>query len=176
MPICKLFFSVREWSSNMWKILQEAVPAIWEANGRMGKIPNTTLFASGNLTIEEVEKRLSGPIRSKLTVIFTGEKSMNHERLSEICEEIVDAAKQLYKYLPSVIGLGCKTMLQKVSTDVVRSYAGELRVPDDQRESQVLFEYDSLFKVLLETGINFNLELPALFSKSFIDHGCVTGN
>ena len=67
-------------------------------------------------------------------------------------------------------------MLQKVSTDVVRSYAGELRVPDDQRESQVLFEYDSLFKVLLETGINFSLELPALFSKSFIDHGCVTGN
>ena len=39
------------------------MPAIWEANGRMGRLPNTTMFVSGNLTVGEVEKRLTAAIR-----------------------------------------------------------------------------------------------------------------
>ena len=39
------------------------MPAIWEANGRMGRLPNTTMFVSGNLTVGEVEKKLTAAIR-----------------------------------------------------------------------------------------------------------------
>ena len=90
----------------MWKMLEEAIPAIWERNGRMGKIPSTTMHASGNVTLEEVEKRLSAPMRSKLTVMFTGEKKLMHDHLSNLCDQMIVASKQLHKYLPSVIGLG----------------------------------------------------------------------
>ena len=66
-------------------------------------------------------------------------------------------------------------MLKVVPTEIVRGYTGELRVKDDQRESQVLYEYDSLFKTLLDIGDKWGMELPPLFSKFYIDHGCVTG-
>ena len=72
----------------------------------MGKIPSTTMFISGNLTVSEVEKKLTNPVRSKVTIIYTGEKSMQHDRLNELCTEIIDAAKHLHRFLPSVIGLG----------------------------------------------------------------------
>lgn len=66
-------------------------------------------------------------------------------------------------------------MLTRVPTEVVRRYSGELRKEGDHREAQVLFEYDSIFKLLLETATEENLELPSLFKKPFIDHGSVTG-
>ena len=66
-------------------------------------------------------------------------------------------------------------MLSKVPSDIIRSYAGELRIKDDERESQVLFEYDMLFEALMKAGVQHNLELPPLFLKPFIDHRCVTG-
>ena len=90
----------------MWKILIEAVPAIWEANGRMGKIPNTTMFASGNITAAELDKKIKGPIRSKMAVLFTGETSMENEHVNEYCNELIEASKALFQVLPSVIGLG----------------------------------------------------------------------
>ena len=58
-----IFVLVREWSDSMWKILKEAVPAIWESNGRMGKLPSTTMFVSGNLTLSDIEKKIPAPMR-----------------------------------------------------------------------------------------------------------------
>lgn len=90
----------------MWKMMIEGIPAIWEANGRMGKIPSTTMFASGNLTKDEVVKKIPEAIRSKMVLLYTGEKSLEHEQLNELCDELIEAAKSLYTVLPSVIGLG----------------------------------------------------------------------
>ena len=104
-----LILLVREWTDSMWKILIEAVPAIWEANGRMGKIPSTTMFASGNITAAELDKRVKGPIRSKMAVLFTGENSMENEHVTEYCNELIQASKALFQVLPSVIGLGMLT-------------------------------------------------------------------
>ena len=104
---------MREWTDDLWKILIAAVPAIWEANGRSvsglrggSKIPSTTMFISANLTVAEVEKKLSSALRSKIALIYTGDKSLQHENKSELCSELIDAAKELYKYLPSIAGLG----------------------------------------------------------------------
>ena len=91
-------------------MLVSGVPGIWEANGKSvknaNKIPKTTMFLSANLTAADVEKKLSPAIRSKVTLIHTGEKSLHHEEVTELCSGLLDAAKLLYKYLPSVLGLG----------------------------------------------------------------------
>ena len=41
-----------------------------------------------------------------MAILFTGEKSLRHEKLRELCTESINAAKELYSYLPSVLGLG----------------------------------------------------------------------
>ena len=65
-------------------------------------------------------------------------------------------------------------MMEKVSTQETRSYAGELRIEGDERESQVLKEYDGVYRALLRKGQEFRLELPPLFKNNFIDHGSLT--
>ena len=65
-------------------------------------------------------------------------------------------------------------MMTKVSSAEIRSYNGELRQPNDDREAQVLKEYDEVFGLLLAKGNEHKLELPPLFQKEFIDHGALT--
>ena len=84
------------------------------------KIPKTTLFVSANLTRTEVERKLSSAVRSKIVLIHTGERSLQHENVSELCSEIIEAAKELHNYLPSLVGLGmylttpfCKACLRE---------------------------------------------------------------
>ena len=98
-------------------MLVYGVPAVWEANGRSGKvnkIPKTTMFLSANLTVAQVEKKLTSAVRSKLALINTGEKSLSHENITELCSDLLETAKELFKLLPSVIGLG-KHMIISVS-------------------------------------------------------------
>ena len=40
----------------------------------------------------------------------------------------------------------------------------------------MLKDYDALYKMLLDKGLEHVLELPPLFQKEFIDHGSVTAN
>ena len=86
--------------------MKVAAPAVWEANGRCGKIPKTTMFLSANLTTAEVEKRLTPAVRSKLTLIHSGEASLSSEHITELCTGALQASKALYPFLPSVVGLG----------------------------------------------------------------------
>ena len=79
---------------------------MWEANGRSGKIPKTTMFLSANLTTAEVEKRLTPAVRSKLTLIHSGESSLSSEHITELCTGALQASRDLYPFLPSVVGLG----------------------------------------------------------------------
>ena len=97
---------VKEWSNELWKMLEHGVPAVWEANGRCGKVPKTTMFFSANLTTEQVEKRLSPAVRSKIALLHTGEKGLCHENLSELCNEVIESAAEVHRYLPSLVGLG----------------------------------------------------------------------
>ena len=101
---------MRKWSDDLWKVLVEAIKAVWEGNGkivsRVNRVPATALFVSANLTQKQVEQKLPGPVRSKLCLLYTGDQSLKHENLSELCSEIIHAARQLYKYLPSLLGLG----------------------------------------------------------------------
>ena len=95
----------------MWKMLVHGVPAIWEANGRSvtgskNKVPNTTMFLSANLTAADVEKKLTSAVRSKIALLNTGEQSLQHEEVTELCSDLIAASKGLHKYLPSVVGLG----------------------------------------------------------------------
>ena len=66
-------------------------------------------------------------------------------------------------------------MMTRVSTAQTASYNGELRNDNDERQSQVLYEYDEVHSHLASKGREHNLELPPLFQKDFVDHGCVTG-
>ena len=66
-------------------------------------------------------------------------------------------------------------MLNKVSTAQTSSYNGELRKKDDDREAQVLFDYDEVCGHLMSKAKEHDLDLPPLLQKSYMDHGCVTG-
>ena len=90
----------------LWKILVHGIPAVWEANGRSGKIPKTTLFLSANLTTTEVEKKLTKAVRSKLALLHTGEKSLQHDNITGLCKEVIETAREVHRYLPSLVGLG----------------------------------------------------------------------
>ena len=65
-------------------------------------------------------------------------------------------------------------MLERASGPEIRSYAGELRIEGDFREAQVLKEYDAVYKLLHDNGVECELQLPPLFKKEFIDRGAVT--
>ena len=41
-----------------------------------------------------------------MTLLYTGEESLEHDRLTELLEETILAAKELFNYLPALIGLG----------------------------------------------------------------------
>ena len=66
-------------------------------------------------------------------------------------------------------------MLNKIETPQVAAYNGELRNDNDDREAQILHEYDGVYGHLSSKGSEHNLDLPPLFQKSFTDHSCVTG-
>ena len=102
---------VREWTPELWKMINTGAPAVFEANGRSGKIPKTTMFYSANLTTAEVEKKLTSAVRSKIALIHTGERSLSHEKITELCADLLTAAKELHTFLPSVVGLGRFTLL-----------------------------------------------------------------
>ena len=97
---------VREWTEELWKMLKIGAPAVWEANGRSGKIPKTTMFLAANLTTDAVEKRLTAAVRSKIALFHTGEKSLYHLHITQLCSDLLKASRELYTYLPSVVGLG----------------------------------------------------------------------
>ena len=101
---------MKEWSDDLWKILPEVIRAVWEANGKtvnkVLRVPATTMFVSANLTVAEVEKKITGPVRSKLCLLYTGSKAIQNERLSEKCTALLDASLELNNFLPSVVGLG----------------------------------------------------------------------
>ena len=62
-----------------------------------------------------------------------------------------------------------------IPSSVISDYDGELKNSGDEREAQILYEFDSGFKLLRDCAIQNGLSLPPLFDKSYIDHGCVTG-
>ena len=65
-------------------------------------------------------------------------------------------------------------MMKKIHTSETKLYDGELRKQGDDREAQLLKDYDAVFKTLLDKGLEHGLELPPLFEKDFIDHGALT--
>ena len=66
-------------------------------------------------------------------------------------------------------------MLTPVPSSALSSYDGELKNSGDEREAQILYEFDCGFQLLLNCGVENGLQLPPLFDKSYIDHGSVTG-
>ena len=66
-----IYLSVREWSDDLWKILEEAAKACWEANGKtvnkVHRVPATAMFVSANLTVDDVEKRIKKASKPKLS-------------------------------------------------------------------------------------------------------------
>jgi hypothetical protein len=65
-------------------------------------------------------------------------------------------------------------MLTKATSQDIASYAGELRKVGDEREAQVLKDYDAAYKMLKDKGVECGLQLPPLFEKEFVDHGALT--
>lgn len=82
-------------------------------------------------------------------------------------------------------------MLTMVPGPIIQSYSGELKKKGDKREAQVrkilnvlttvllfcfpvLYEYDSVYKILYDKGLESGLDLPPLMLQAFVDHGAVT--
>ena len=67
-------------------------------------------------------------------------------------------------------------MMTKISTTETETYNGELRKVGDDREAQILYEYDNVYSRLDAKAKEHNLDLPPLFKKNFTDHRALTGH
>ena len=65
-------------------------------------------------------------------------------------------------------------MLQKATNTEVGAYNGELRISDDDREGQILYDYDRCYNLLKQKAADCELPLPPLFEQDLIDHGALT--
>ena len=137
---------------------------IWERlgrkNGGVYQGINSVVMVEANLSPAGV--KLTGGNASKVSFIATGSKALDHEFKLELCKEIILLAGQLHQYLPVIFGLGLSCMLEEITTAELRGYDGVLREDGDDRQGQVLHNYDRLYSVLQESIIKYELEVPLI--------------
>ena len=88
--------------------------------------------------------------------------------------DMENAARKLHKYKPVLLAMGLTAMLTGVSDEQQLEYDPFLKVSGDEREAQVLYNYDRLFGLIKDGIDKHNLEPPLLFLKGHIDRTSLT--
>ena len=83
------------------------------------------------------------------------------------------AAKKLHKYKPVMLGLALSSMLPEVTDEQIADYDGILKVPGDDREAQIIHNFDALHGFVKEQIQLHNLDAPPLFQLGHIDRNCL---
>ena len=166
---------LREWAKHA-DTLNLVIPMIWERLGRSVKHVyqnvNAVVFVDANLSPSDV--KLAGANESKVTFIATGSDPLQHPNRMELCKEMVTMAQELHRFLPVLLSVGLNCMLKRVTDSECASYDGILKQDGDDRESQVLLNYDRVHSALDDAITEFGLERPPLFKKPTIDRNALT--
>ena len=166
---------VREWAKHT-DILNLIIPMVWEQLGKDCKTGfrhvNAPVMIEGNLHPDDIKFTTAN--NTKCIFVATGSTPLKHKNMMKLCKEVEELGRELHLYLPVLIGLGLKTMLDVVTDDELEVYEGILRKDGDPREGQVMVNYDRVHSVLDDAVDRFDLERPLLFQKSSIDRTALT--
>ena len=157
-------------------VLNQAIKMVWEQLGRQVRDKyqdvNAVLLIDANMSPADI--RLDHANESKVIYLATGSSPLQHRNKLRLCQEMEDLARELYTFLPVLLGLGLSTMLKKVTDAETETYDGILRTDRDDREGQVLRNYDRLHEAIDEAIEEYGLEKPPLFEKIPIDRTSLT--
>jgi hypothetical protein len=166
---------VREWA-NHGDILNLSIQMVWERLGRQIREKyqpvNAVVLVDANMSPEDI--RLEYANESKVIFIATGSTPLMHDRRLELCQEMEDLARELYSYLPVLLGMGLNTMLKRVTDAETAVYDGLLKKDRDDREAQVFLHYDRVHAALDDAITEYRLERPLLFHRNPIDRTALT--
>ena len=166
---------MREWAKHE-QLLNVTIPMVWESLGRnvRGKEQdvNAVVFVDANLSPEDIS--LDNANETKVTFIATGSTPLEHANRMQLCQEMEDLARELYTYLPVLLGLGLCSMFKQITDLQLEDYKGILKQEKDDREGQVLLNYDRVHTALDDAIVEYDLERPLLFQCGFIDRTALT--
>ena len=94
---------------------------------------------------------------------------MNHPRQQAKTKVMEEASKSLYKYKPVLLGMALSSMLKEVSDDQIAEYETILKEPGDEREAQLIHNYDAVHGFIKEQIVEHGIEAPLLWQKGHID-------
>ena len=80
-----------------------------------------------------------------------------------------EAAKELHKYKPVLLGLALSSMIPEVTDEQIAEYEGLLKVSGDDRESQLIHNYDAVHGFTKEEIIKHGIVAPPLFKTGHLD-------
>ena len=169
-------FTVREWAKTLVEVMNQAIKMVWEQLGRLIRDKyqpvNAVLMIDANMSPSDI--RLDHANESKVIFLASGSTPLQHKNKLQLCQEMENLARELHTYLPVLAALGLSTMLQKVTDEETEVYDGILRTDRDDREAQVILNYDRVHEALEEAIEEHGLVKPPLLEKIPIDRTALT--
>ena len=166
---------MREWAKHA-DILNLVIPMVWERLGRTVRQThqgvNAVVLVDANMGPEDIH--LTGANESKVVFLATGSTPLQHKKRMELCQEMENLARELYSYLPVILGLGLNTMLKRITDSEMEAFDGVLKKDGDDREGQIFLNYDRLHSALDDAITMYGLERPLLFQTGGIDRNTLT--
>ena len=176
VPRFNLFITVREWAKTLVEVMNQAIKMVWEQLGRLVRDRyqpvNSVLMIDANMSPSDI--RLDHANESKVIFLATGSQPLQHKKKLQLCQEMENLARELYSYLPVLAGLGLSSMLKKVTDEETELYDGLLRTDRDDREAQVIRNFDRVHELLDEAIDEHGLVRPLHFRKIPIDRTSLT--
>ena len=83
------------------------------------------------------------------------------------------AARALHRYKPVMLGLALSSMLPEVTDEQIADYEGILKEPGDDREAQLIHNFDNVHGHVKQQIAEHELDEPPLFKKGYIDRNCL---
>ena len=87
----------------------------------------------------------------------------------ELIQSILNNAKKLFKYLPIFLGFGRTCIMPRITSADLKELAGVLSRPGDNRQGQIIRNYDRFFVRILEMIERFEVLPLPLFATREVD-------
>ena len=94
---------------------------------------------------------------------------MEHEDQMELIQRILKNAVLLHKYLPIFLGLGMSCILPRITDSELRELHGVLNRAGDDRQGQLIRNFDRFFLSIHNLIVKYDLEPPLVFVSGEVD-------
>jgi len=152
------------------------IKSLWERIGREVEkktyTPRAVVHISANLDPGDI--KLWGANESKVKFIASGSIPLKHPRKLKLCDDMEKAARELRSYLPVLLGIGVQCVIPKIVDEQLNAYDGLTKVEDDEREGQILVNYDRVWTAIDIAIDEYKLPKPELFKKGYLDRTALT--